>query len=79
MTVIHIFWNEGSVTSYTFANKRVVYIFLDEIKAFDDAEFGRDSIVCKADLGTSPPVRPIARRFGATRRTLREKVKSGRP
>ena len=66
MTIVHVFWDDGQVSSYTFANKRVVYAFLDEIHAFDEADFGGDGMVCKADKRRGMPARIIARRLGST-------------
>jgi hypothetical protein len=81
MTIVHVFWDEGTVSSYTFDSMRAVYAFLDEIGAHKENELVTGNIVCNADgkRAGRNRARVIARQLGASRLVVREVTNAGPP
>jgi hypothetical protein len=79
MTLVHVFWDDGTASTYRFDDIRAVHAFLDEINAYNDDQLSTGNIFCLADgrrAGRSR-ARNIARQLGATKVTVREMTSSG--
>jgi hypothetical protein len=81
MTVVHVFWDEGTVNSYTFANKRAVFAFLDAIHAHDEEELSNGNMICqcRGDNRYRGRARNIARQIGASYLIVRHIANAGPP
>jgi hypothetical protein len=81
MTVVHVFWDDGTVSSYKFDNRRAAYSFVNEIHALRHDTLGTGNIMCVADGGKPARgrARIKARRLGASKITVREVTKIGPP
>jgi hypothetical protein len=79
MTVVHIFWSDGGINSYTFDNKRAAYAFLDAARIDDEEELGNGNIICGGDARAKARTRNIAGQIGASHILVRNVVRSGPP
>jgi hypothetical protein len=77
MTVVHVFFSDGAVTSYTFENKRAVFAFLDAIRAHDEEELGNGNMIASGDERERTRARNVARRIGASQVVVRHVVRAG--
>jgi hypothetical protein len=79
MTVVHVFWDDGTVSSYRFDNRRAAHSFAEEIHARGDKAFGNGNIVCMADGGGQARIRARvkARQLGAISVIVREVCRRG--
>ena len=79
MTVVHVFFSDGAVSSYTFNNKRAAFSILDQIRAQDEEEIGYGNVLCNADVRARGRARDVARRIGASQVVVRHVVRAGPP
>jgi hypothetical protein len=79
MTVLHLFWSDGAISSYTFGNRRAVYAFLDAIRAHDEEELGNGNMIASADARGRSRARNIARQIGASYLIVRNVANAGPP
>lgn len=79
MTIVHIFWSDGGINSYTFANKRAAYAFLDAARIQDEEEISNGNILCLGDARAKTRARNIAGQIGASHILVRNVVRSGPP
>jgi hypothetical protein len=79
MTIVHVFWDDGTVSSYRFDHRRAAHSFVNEIHGRKDVTFGNRSIICVADGGKPARgrARIKARELGASRVTVREVTRAG--
>jgi hypothetical protein len=78
MTLVHVFWDDGTATTYRFHDMRPAHAFLDEINAYNDDQLSTGNFFCLADerkAGRSR-ARNIARQLGAIKVTVREMTSS---
>jgi hypothetical protein len=79
MTVVHVFFSDGAVTSYTFENRRAVYAFLDAIRAHDEEELGNGNMIASGDARGRTRARNVARQIGASHMIVRTVNNAGPP
>jgi hypothetical protein len=63
MTIVHVFWDDGTVSSYRFDHRREAHSFVNEIHGGGKPARGRARIK--------------ARELGASRVTVREVTRAG--
>jgi hypothetical protein len=81
MTIVHAFWDDGTVSSYKFDHRRAACSFVTEIHALRYDALGNGNIMCVADGGRPARgrARIKARKLGASKITVREMTRAGPP